>query len=187
MLMFTLPEEYFEVKNTIKKGKGVFAKKKMLAGIVLGDYLGKVTKYEDVFYRDYPFLMFLDDTTGIVANKDDVGIQNINHSCDPNSTMYPHKAHTLFVATKSINEGEEITISYRFTPISECPDCKHECFCESKNCLGTMHSSKESYDNWQKYLQVKENGTEKDIQFADDFLLPLKVYPKDILISELFL
>lgn len=176
----------YVVDITEKKGKGAFATQEISAGTVIGDYLGKVTKYEDVFIRDYPFLMYLDDTQGIVADKNGVGVQNINHSCNPNATMYPYKGHTLFVAIRDILPTEEITISYRFTPIEECDNCKHFCFCESKNCLGTMHSTSEEYKKWQDYLAKKEKQTEKEINISNNFLQPLSKYPLTILSSELF-
>ena len=44
--MFLLSEDYLQIRKTKKKGFGVFAKKRIKAGTVIGDYLGKVIKTE---------------------------------------------------------------------------------------------------------------------------------------------
>ena len=38
--MFLFSNDYWEIKITSKKGKGVFAKKDIPPGTVIGDYLG---------------------------------------------------------------------------------------------------------------------------------------------------
>ena len=45
--MFLLNTDYWEVKESEKKGRGVFVKKDITAGTVIGDYLGKIVSDDD--------------------------------------------------------------------------------------------------------------------------------------------
>jgi len=45
--MFLLPDSYIEIKKTGKKGRGVFAKKDVRAGTIIGDFLGKIVNDEE--------------------------------------------------------------------------------------------------------------------------------------------
>lgn len=147
--MFVIPKSYWQVLGTGKKGRGVFAVKKIKKGTLIGDYLGKLVRYEEIDEADYPYLMYFNDQRGIVADKNQVGVHLLNHSCDPNCSMQPTRKYMSFVATKNINPGEELTISYKYPPQDFCTNCSHECFCGSANCLGTMHTLKEEYERWQ--------------------------------------
>lgn len=138
--MFNIPRDFIEIRHTIKKGRGVFAQKLIKSGTIIGEYAGKHLPYHKIDPQDYEYLMYLNDKIGIVADRNEIGIHLLNHSCEPNCTMNITKKAIKFVALKNINPGEELTISYRYPPQGTCANCTHVCFCESKNCSGTRHS-----------------------------------------------
>lgn len=139
-LVFFIPQDSYEIKQTKKKGRGIFASIKIKSGTIIGTYSGKILSYEEIDPKDYEYLMYLNDEVGIVADKDKIGVHLLNHSCQPNCAMQISTGNTTFVAIKDVNPQEELTISYRYPSQDTCTDCNHKCFCESPNCLKTMHS-----------------------------------------------
>ena len=113
--MFLIPEDFWEVRKTAEKGLGVFAKKEILAGTVIGDYLGKVIKTAEYdLERDAKglFLMYLNDSASIYPDLSKPGIHLLNHSCEPNCWIYCFRGHTLFFALRNIKKGEELYCHY---------------------------------------------------------------------------
>lgn len=188
--MFLLTNDYWQIKKTKAKGLGVFAKKEIMAGTIIGDYLGKVIKtaeYDLDKDKEGLFLMYLTDQTSIYPNLKKPGIHLINHSCTPNCWIYTHKGHTLFFALRDINSGEELTISYLLSPKDEtCKNCPHTCKCSSKSCTGTMHLSKEKYEKWQKFQIGQKRKTKTTKAIIGKNLPKLRSYPKTIPIDPIY-
>lgn len=136
--------------------------------------------YEEIDEADYPFLMYFDDTQGIVVDKKAVGVHLLNHSCEPNCTIYPFKGHTLLVAVHDIKPCEELTISYMYPPKDNCNDCTHQCYCGSKNCLKTMHTSEEKYRKWREYFEDEALKTKKELTIKNGNLQKLAFYPTSL-------
>lgn len=161
--MFLLTTDSWEIKTTQKKGRGVYAKKDIAAGTVIGDYIGKVIKAaeEDTYENNYGlYLMYYNDQA--LISPTDVqapGIHLINHSCAPNCWMYTYKGHTLYFAIRHIFAGEELTVAYLLGPDEDCNPCKHVCHCESKNCSHTMHVSEEQFDKWDAFEDAEAKKT----------------------------
>ena len=155
--MLFLPEDSWEIKVTPDKGRGVFAKKKISKNTLIGDYLGVVTKLENLDFEQEKqdmYAMYYNDTSFIYPT--DIaapGVHLINHSCDPNCTIYPHKGHILFIALRDIKPNEELTIDYKLAPAENCNPCTHQCFCGSKVCRGTMHLSESDYQKSQERFE----------------------------------
>lgn len=187
--MFLLPKNYFQIKETENKGLGVFAKKNINRGAVIGDYLGKVIKISQYNLdqdRKGLFLMFLSDDAAIYPDLKKPGIHLINHSCLPNCWIYSYMGHTLFFAIKDIKKGEELTISYLLSPKTKyCDPCTHSCKCESKDCAGTMHLSEEKYKLWQKFQRKSHDNTKLKTVFGEN-LPRLKVYPKTLPVNPIY-
>lgn len=137
--MLFIPQTSFEIRNTKNKGRGVFTLQPIKSGTVIGEYSGKQLPYYLIDPQDYEYLMYLNDEEGIVADKKEIGVHLMNHSCEPNCIMKTTKKATKFVAIRDIQPQEELTISYNFPYYSNCPNCTHQCFCDSTNCSGTMH------------------------------------------------
>jgi hypothetical protein len=153
--MFLLPNDYWEVRETPNKGRGVFAKKDISAGTVIGDYLGKIIHDDDDYelQEEYGFysLSYTDDTS-IWPDPEKPGIYLINHSCTPNTYILSYYGHTIYFALRKIFKGEELTVSYLMSPAdADCDPCEHDCHCGSMLCTSTMHMTQASFDAWNKF------------------------------------
>lgn len=156
--MFLIPKNYYQIKETKDKGRGVFTKKEVLKKTIIGEYTGskiKIAEYDLEKDKDGLYLMFLNDKYAIYPDlsKDDIHL--INHSCEPNCWIINHKSHIYFFALRDIKVGEELTISYLLPPNDgQCKPCTHICICGSKNCTGSMHLSEEKFKMWQKFQEL---------------------------------
>lgn len=182
--MFLIKKDYWQVKETKEKGYGVFAKKEIKAGTIIGDYLGRVietAQYDLDNDKNGLYLMYLTDQASIYPNLKEPGPHLLNHSCTPNCWIYTYKGHTLFFALRKIKPGEELTISYLLSPNSgNCKPCMHSCRCESKSCTGTMHLPEDKYERWQKF-QNEEKKKTKNVKVVFGKNLPrLASYPEII-------
>ena len=185
--MFLIADDYWQVGKTKEKGYGIFAKRKIEKGTVIGDYLGKVIKvaeYDLEKDKDGLYLMYLTDRAAIYPNLKKPGLHLFNHSCTPNCWIYIYHGHTLFFALRKIKPGEELTISYLLSPKSEfCNPCPHVCKCGSRVCTGTMHLSEDKFTRWQKF-QKEERKKTKMAKFVYGKTLPkLEFYPKKVPVS----
>ncbi len=182
--MILLDNNGWEIKTTKKKGRGIFVKKDIPAGTVIGDYIGKVIKTAEedthekegelylMYYHDYASLYPVDITAP--------GIHLINHSCAPNCWMYTYKGHTLFFALRHIFAGEELTVSYLLSPDPDCNPCTHVCHCESINCSQTMHLSQERFDKWDAFETEQAKKTKRARIRYGKILHKLPDYPENI-------
>lgn len=183
--MFLLAKDYWEIRNTPHKGRGIFAKKDINPGVILGDYLGLVIKTaeEDIYEKDEDlYLMYYHDRATIYpSDVTQPGVHLVNHSCTPNCWMYTYKGHTLFFTLRHIFAGEELTISYLVSPKEKwCEPCTHECKCESVICTKTMHLSEKRYDSWSEFREKEEEKTKRErIRYGKE-LPPLSKYPDSI-------
>lgn len=180
--MFLIPDDYWEVKKTKEKGRGVFAVKIIPAGTIIGDYIGKVIKtaeYDLDLDKKGLYLMYFSDKASIYPDLEKPGIYLLNHSCIPNCWLYTYRGHTLFFALKDIKKGEELTISYLLSPKTDaCQQCTHICKCGSKFCTGSMHMIPDTYEIWQKFQDGEKKKTRNaKIVYGKD-LPRLKSYPK---------
>ena len=179
--MFLIDKNSWKVKKTKNKGFGIFAKKTIKKGTVVGDYLGRVIKiaeYNLNLYKKGLYLMFLNDEAAIYPDLKKPGIHLFNHSCEPNCFIYSYRGHTLFFALKNINAGEELTISYLIPPKDkDCNPCTHVCRCRSESCTGTMHTEKTKYKIWQKFQNEMKKKTETAKFVVGKNLPKLKKYP----------
>ncbi len=180
--MFLLEDDCWEIKKTEKKGRGVFAKKEIKTGTIIGDYLGEIisiAEYDLEKDKEGLYLMYFSDEAGIYPDLTKPGIYLTNHSCKPNCWIYTYRGHTLFFALRKIKSGEELTISYLFSPLDKtCNPCTHICKCDSKYCNGTMHLSKRKYRKWQKFQEVERKKTKAPKVVFGKALPKLNSYPK---------
>jgi len=180
--MFLITNDYWKVKKTKEKGRGVFAEKIIPAGTIIGDYIGKVIKtaeYDLDLDKKGLYLMYFSDRASIYPDLKKPGIYLLNHSCIPNCWMYTYRGHTLFFALRDISPGEELTISYLLSPKTDaCQPCTHTCKCESELCTGSMHIAPDKYEIWQKFQDGEKRKTRNaKIVYGKD-LSPLNSCPK---------
>ena len=188
--MFLLPGSFLEIKKTKDKGRGVFARKFIAKGSLIGDYVGKLVRLEDIDFEKEKkklYSMYYDDETGIYPNLEKPGVHLINHSCSPNCWIMRYKKHTIVFALKNIRKGEELTISYLLPPKMNCKPCSHQCFCKSTRCTGSMHLTEGGYKKWQEFQDKEDKEDRPKTKGGEIELEPFKKYPKSIsrkLISE---
>lgn len=188
--MFLVSDDVWQIKQTSKKGRGVFARKHIPAGTIIGDYLGKVIRtaeYDVDNDKDGLYLMYLTDQASIYPDVTTPDIHLINHACNPNCWMYIYHGHTLFFALRIIDPGEELTISYLLSPKDEsCDPCTHICLCQSEFCTGSMHLPNDTYELWRAF-QKKEKNKTRMAKFIFGKKLPkLSLYPTLVPISPIY-
>lgn len=186
--MFLIKNNYWQTRKTKEKGIGIFAKKEIYAGTVIGDYTGKVIetrKYDLEKDKEGLFLMYFTNEASIYPNLKKPGIHLLNHSCTPNCWIYLYSNHSLFFAVRNIKPGEELTISYLLSPKKDCSPCSHVCKCQSKLCTGTMHLSRDKYKKWQEFQNKQKNKTRRTKPVFGKNLPKLTFYPKKISATEM--
>jgi hypothetical protein len=188
--MFLLDSSYWQIKNHPKKGKGVFARRKIPAGRVIGDYLGMVLKTEEYDLESDArglYLLYLTDETAVYPDLTRPGIHLFNHACRPNCWMYVHEGHTLFFAITDIEVGGELTIHYLLSPKENgCPDCTHDCYCEGEYCTGTMHLPPERFAQWQAFQDAQRATQPSFCPIVGKPLPLLDVYPDTLPIASIY-
>lgn len=180
--MILLANDYWEIKETTNKGRGLFAKKDIAKGAIIGDYLGKVIHPQDAVINEENFyLMYYHDSAAISPDFKTPGVHLLNHSCVPNAWLYIYKGHTLAFALKRISKGEELTIPYLLSPKDEfCNPCLHVCACGHLKCNQTMHLSKDAYDKWRRFNDRWTKQTKREKVVIGQDLSRLLSYPKTI-------
>lgn len=185
--MFIIPETSYEVRRAHQKGRGVFVKRNIKAGALIGDYLGRIVDDKELvalekenggacYAMDY-------DGNDTSIYPEDVRIPDvhlINHSCAPNCGTCSRSGHTLVFALRRLFPGEELSFDYGFDPDGAEALTDHPCCCGSPICRGTMYASAKDIDRYiafiarttkkQKYTPVK----------GGEMLPPLKNYPQQI-------
>lgn len=123
----------FEIKDTIVKGLGLFAKKDFKKDDFLFEFVGEI--YESDLAQDLPSEV-KNHGVGVFENrwiwdKDNYSYY-INHSCDSNCGM---NGLTKVVARRDIKAGEELTIDYAL--FEDCDWMLDNCLCGEKSCRKT--------------------------------------------------
>lgn len=182
--MFLISDTAWEVRDTLKKGKGIFAKKDIDPGIIIGDYRGTVLKTAEALLPDDKenfYLMYYHDHASIFPDLAKPGIHLLNHSCTPTCWMYTYQGHTLFFSLRKIFKGEELTISYLLGPKNPtCKNCTHICTCGSSFCTKSFHLSEKKYTVWNTFHEAQIKETKRQRIHYGKQLLKLSTYPKTI-------
>jgi uncharacterized protein len=143
------------VKSSSLHGAGVYTTAPVRKGTRVLEYTGPRLKKEetDGLYADneVTYLFTMDDPNIVI---DGFGMAAfVNHSCDPNCESDQIGDRIWIIALRDIKAGEELTYDYCLwdgEPGDEAP-----CYCEAKNCRGTMYS-KEEIARQKKLLRQKE-------------------------------
>ncbi len=182
--MFLIPDLWYTIKTTRKKGRGVFAAHDIEAGTIIGDYLGTIIRCNKSDEKKNG----LYDMAGglkydILADPQKKGIQLINHSCANNCGIYPHQGHMLYFALRKIFKNEEVTVDYGlFAPDDTTITCNlRVCHCGSEICTGTMHSATRNFDSWERLVKKEFGRWYKKVpgKYGSE-LMPLQEYPSSI-------
>ncbi len=178
--MFLLDESFLEIKtvsNTkMVKNRGVFAKKDIQGGTVIGDYIGVVTAEDDEDEHKFgTYYIWYGKNTSIYGDPKIPGVHIINHSCMSNCGMIEHKTHLVYYALRKIFKGEELTVFYDLgLPGDDCNPCTHQCYCGTPLCTGTTHSAED-------LTEPKDEKEDGSLYLKPGSTLPpLPKYPKKI-------
>ena len=177
-----LSNDYWEIRNTKEKGRGLFAKKDIAKGTVIGDYIGKIIHPRDAVVDEENFyLIYYHDSAAILPDLEKPGIHLLNHACVPNAWLYTYKGRTLAYALRKISKEEEITIPYLLSPKDDsCNPCPHICKCKDFRCTKTMHLSKDRYNKWRTFNEKWAKKTKRKRVSYGKELSVLATYPKTI-------
>lgn len=183
--MFILSEDYWSIKDTPHKGRGVFAKKIIEPGTVIGDYLGILIPADDEDMHGPTYAMYYNEEAIIVPDDpSSIGAHIVNHSCMPNCDTYPYKGHTLLFALRKIFPEEELTFHYLIDPPADPskPALMYPCRCGSLICHGTMNTNPEIQKKTTEFVQRVDSidhTKELPVPFGQE-LPELSEYPTTI-------
>ena len=182
--MFLIDSSSYTVRTLKQKGRGVFARRSIAAGTVIGDYTGAIVRPEDENEkRDGLYTMTGGKYFDILADPKKIGIHLLNHSCANNCTIYPYGGHTLFVALRRIFPGEEMTVGYMLGTADEkdIPCLLHACHCGTRICTGSMHDAEIKDAAWDRFEKRSKETWYKKLpgKYGTQFP-PLAGYPKFI-------
>ena len=126
----------FEVRDTGKYGKGVFAVEDIKSGQTIKIFGGEVISFDETEKRIKAGEENRTDTlqVGLELDMDlDELSRTFNHSCEPNAGF---RGVSELIAIKDIKKGEEITYDYSATVGPNIPRTLWEmtCDCGSANC-----------------------------------------------------
>ncbi len=116
---------------------GVYALEKIPANHKVIEYTGERVNRREAKKRgegDHTYLFAVDDYWTLDGAVGGSGAEIINHSCDPNLISRVMKGHVLYMSLRTIQPGEELTVSYNFAKNIERTDCS----CGAKNCRGRI-------------------------------------------------
>ncbi len=187
--MFIISDDFYEIRSTPKKGRGVFAKKDIPPGLVIGDYIGRVIKPEDFDEaRDGLYDCYYSDTVSILADPKKIGVHLINNSCTPNCDTFPYKGHTIFHTLRKIFKGEELTHPYQMNPADPISKSQWDiCYCNSPFCRGTMYGSPSKIQQWDEFWEreQKDYMDKLPAPYGED-LPRLETYPETLEDNQIF-
>ena len=125
-----------EFKLSPIHGWGGFATAFIASGTRILEYAGERISKEESNRRlaaGNSFLFYLDETWNLDGSAASNPARLLNHSCDPNSEAVLDEGRIWITATRSIQEGEEITFNYGY----DLEDFRqHPCRCGARNCVG---------------------------------------------------
>lgn len=149
-----------KIKETKRKGKGVFALRNFRKGeVVFINLRGKLVNEKDlerILKSEGDHLNEIDVKTWEIMNPPG---RFVNHSCDPNAISKESAVKKVpYIALKLIRRGDEITVDYR---INAHDGNTWECHCGSKNCLGKITSD---------FFSLSEKLQKKYLPYAPKFI-----------------
>ncbi|MCX6799693.1 MAG: SET domain-containing protein [Candidatus Falkowbacteria bacterium] len=189
--MFLISKDFYKVKETKEKGRGVFALREIGAGTIVGDYLGRIVLDEEVLVLEKKYGLYTlansKLTSAFPSHPSVLGVHTINHSCSPNCFMYSIKNHVVYFALRRIFPGEELTVSYLLPPAKLDEIFQYPCYCKSPICRGSMHVSEEYFDRLDVFYRKKQGKyyAHPNVRVGEEMQF-LDKYPKNIADNFLF-
>jgi SET domain-containing protein len=119
---------------------GIYAGEDIPAHRKVIEYTGekisrKETKRRSEEQGDKIYLFTLDSYWTLDGSVGGSGAEYINHCCDPNIKTVIQRGHILYMSSRSIRKGEELTVDYHFAKEVENIPCR----CGAARCRGTIN------------------------------------------------
>lgn len=117
---------------------GLFAAERIPARRKIIEYTGeRVSRKETKRRAEGPlnYLFTLNSYWCIDGSVGGSGAEYINHCCEPNCYAWVFKGHILYMSSRVIEPGEELTIDYHFDKDVERVPCQ----CGASRCRGTIN------------------------------------------------
>lgn len=150
--------EFVRITKSSIHNNGVFARKDILRGTRIIEYVGeKISKVEserrshkimanhksNSAKHGAVYIFELNKRHDIDGNVSWNPAKNINHSCTPNCEPVIIRGKIWIIAVRDIKKGEELLYNYGY----DLDDYEeHKCKCGAKNCVGHIVS----YEHWNK-------------------------------------
>jgi hypothetical protein len=124
-------KQYLTVKDC-KTGKGVFTSIEIPANVPIFEVTGNIYAEKDLPDPNHPALLQVGPDTFIGPSGafDDY----INHSCDPNCSMYVVGNRAIVYSLYVVPAGSELTFDYSTTSTDTHDKWKMDCLCGSHKC-----------------------------------------------------
>jgi uncharacterized protein len=120
---------------------GVYANERIPANRKVIEYTGLRLNRKEAAAVDggkYTYLFAVDDYWTLDGARGGSGAEIINHSCEPNLISRVMRGHVLYMSQRAIKPGEELTIDYNFSDLTEATPCS----CGAGTCRGTIEKRK---------------------------------------------
>lgn len=145
--------DFINVEKSTVHGQGVFAKRNIPKGSRIIEYKGERVQKKDLIndmvegLTSLIYVMNLSETVAIDGERNGNEARFINHSCEPNCTVYYFNETPFIYALREIQQGEELNFDYQLgtdndQSVFEIEQKKEmfPCKCGAASCRGTLLS-----------------------------------------------
>ena len=154
----TAPEHpLVEIRNSAIHGTGAFARKEIVAGERVIEYVGEKISKEEALVRceaDNRYIFYLDEQHDIDGSVAWNPARFLNHSCAPNCEAVNEGEGIWLVAIREIATGEELTFNYGYD-LDEYRD--YPCRCGATDCVGFI-VAEEFFPTVRRQLALSEGN-----------------------------
>jgi SET domain-containing protein len=130
-----------EIRRSRIHRYGVYAREPIPPRRKVIEYTGERISRRETKRRGsgrHTYLFTLDDYWALDGAVGGSGAEIINHSCAANLRSWVSHGHILYISTRRIEPGEELTVDYLFSAAVE----KVPCHCGAATCRGTINVKK---------------------------------------------
>lgn len=142
-----MQEYLIEVRRSAVHGLGVFARRDLPSGAVVGVYTGRRYTPKQArrlrWHSPMTYLFLLSDGTVIDGAQGGNATRHLNHACEPNceAVEVGSEQGRLSVemrTTQTVLAGEELFIDYALVLDSKDDPSEYPCACRAMECRGTL-------------------------------------------------